>query len=68
MVNPWLPGGGGSGGVVDFSQMLYPGFGSNVDLRARGTLSRAVVMRASRSLTCQRSLAHPRLALDHEQR
>ena len=45
VVNPWLPGGGGSGGVVDFSQMLYPGFGSNVDLRARGTLSRAVVMR-----------------------
>ncbi|MGH2530489.1 MAG: DUF3488 domain-containing protein, partial [Actinomycetota bacterium] len=45
VVNPGLPSGGGDGGVVDFSSSVYPGFGSNVDLRARGRLSDAVVMR-----------------------
>ncbi len=45
VVNPGLPSGGGDGGVVDFSPSVYPGFGSNVDLRARGRLSDAVVMR-----------------------
>jgi transglutaminase-like putative cysteine protease len=45
VVNPGLTSGGGAGGVVDFSPSAYPGFGSNVDLRARGRLSDAVVMR-----------------------
>jgi protein-glutamine gamma-glutamyltransferase len=45
VVNPGLPSGGADGGVVDFSPSVYPGFGSNVDLRARGHLSDAVVMR-----------------------
>ena len=45
VVNPGLPSGGGDGGVVDFAPSVYPGFGSNVDLRARGHLSDAVVMR-----------------------
>jgi transglutaminase-like putative cysteine protease len=45
VANPGLPSGGGDGGVVDFSPSVYPGFGSNVDLRARGRLSDDVVMR-----------------------
>jgi len=45
VMNPGLPSGGGDGAVVDFSQSMYPGFGSNIDLRARGHLSDSVVMR-----------------------
>lgn len=44
VVNPGLPAAGGDG-VVDFSPAAYPGFGSSVDLRARGHLSDRIVMR-----------------------
>ncbi len=42
--NPGLPAEGG-GDVVNFAPSAYPGFGSRVDLRARGRLSDRVVMR-----------------------
>lgn len=42
--NPGLPAEGG-GDVVNFAPSAYPGFGSRVDLRARGRLSDSVVMR-----------------------
>jgi transglutaminase-like putative cysteine protease len=45
VMNPGLPSGGGDGAVVDFAPSAYPGFGSSVDLRARGRLSDSVVMR-----------------------
>ncbi|HZS33912.1 MAG TPA: transglutaminaseTgpA domain-containing protein, partial [Methylomirabilota bacterium] len=48
VVNPELPAAGGDG-VVDFSPVAYPGFGSRVDLRARGHLSDRVVMRVRSS-------------------
>jgi transglutaminase-like putative cysteine protease len=48
VVNPGLPAAGGDG-VVDFSPAAYPGFGSSVDLRARGHLSDRIVMRVRSS-------------------
>jgi protein-glutamine gamma-glutamyltransferase len=45
VVNPGLPALGSAGGVVDFLPSAYPGFGSSVDLRARGHLSDQIVMR-----------------------
>jgi transglutaminase-like putative cysteine protease len=43
VANPSLPSAGGNG-VVDFAAVAYPGFGSSVDLRARGRLSDRLVM------------------------
>ena len=43
VANPGLPAQGGE--VVNFAPSAYPGFGSRVDLRARGRLSDRVVMR-----------------------
>ncbi|MFB3739171.1 MAG: DUF3488 domain-containing protein, partial [Candidatus Velamenicoccus archaeovorus] len=46
VLNPGLPSSAGSAGpVVDFAPNAYPGFGSTVDLRARGRLSDRIVMR-----------------------
>jgi protein-glutamine gamma-glutamyltransferase len=45
VVNPGLPSSGGAGGITDFMPSAYPGFGSSVDLRARGHLSDQIVMR-----------------------
>ncbi|HEX9122685.1 MAG TPA: transglutaminaseTgpA domain-containing protein [Actinomycetota bacterium] len=46
VLNPGLPASAGPGGpVVDFAPTAYPGFGSTVDLRARGRLSDRIVMR-----------------------
>jgi transglutaminase-like putative cysteine protease len=43
VANPALPTAGGDG-VVDFAPAAYPGFGRQVDLRARGRLSDQLVM------------------------
>lgn len=43
VVNPSLPAARGDG-VTDFTPFAYPGFGSSVDLRARGRLSDRTVM------------------------
>lgn len=43
VTNPSLPS-AGADGVVDFSPVAYPGFGTEVDLRARGRLSERLVM------------------------
>ncbi|MEW6060289.1 MAG: transglutaminaseTgpA domain-containing protein [Actinomycetota bacterium] len=48
VVNPGLPA-ARADGVIDFSPVAYPGFGSRVDLRARGRLSDRVVMRVRSS-------------------
>jgi transglutaminase-like putative cysteine protease len=48
VVNPGLPV-AGPDGVVDFSPVAYPGFGSRVDLRARGRLSDRIVMKVRSS-------------------
>ena len=42
--NPGLPS-AGADGVVDFAPLGYPGFGSVMDLRARGALSDEIVFR-----------------------
>jgi transglutaminase-like putative cysteine protease len=47
--NPGLPAAAGSSGVVNFSPTAYPGFGSTVDLRARGRLSDRVVFKVRSS-------------------
>lgn len=47
VANPGLPAQGGE--VVNFAPSAYPGFGSRVDLRARGRLSDRVVMRVRSS-------------------
>ena len=48
VVNPGLPS-ARADGVVDFSPVAYPGFGSSVDLRARGRLSDRIVMKVRSS-------------------
>lgn len=47
VINPGLET--GAGGVSEFSDLAYPGFGSGLDLRARGRLSDRIVMRVRSS-------------------